>query len=192
MYYIKKSAMYFVVLLFTVATGYTLMDMEEASKTFPLIMSFLNLAVYIMMLISISFKEGQDAYKTLVANDIERRQIAKTGEDRPLKVNEEYALWKGLVIPLISVSLQIIFIVLHVVFYEIIGSTEVFGELFFYSVLTIYPIFHYTIGKVSLYICLILPLISVLIAWGGYYLGARKIQMQQERIKQIHDQIYKS
>ena len=86
MYYIKKCAMYLVILLFTIMTGYTLMDMEESSKTFPLIMSFLNFFVYIVMLLSISYKEGQDAYKVLVANDAERRQIAITGEDRPLRL----------------------------------------------------------------------------------------------------------
>ena len=191
MYYIKKSFMYLIVLVFTIITGYTLMDMEEANKTFPLIMSFLNFAVYIMMLVSIAYKEGQDAYKILLANDAERRQIALTGEDRPLRLKEEYALWKGFVIPFISVLLQLIFIILHVIFYELAGTTEIFGELFFYSVLTLYPVFHYTVGKVSLYICLILPVVAVLVTWFGYYLGGRKIQMQQQRIKEIHDQIYK-
>ncbi len=182
--------MYLVVLLFTIMTGYTLMDMEETSKTFPLIMSFMNFFVYIVMLLSISYKEGQDAYKVLISNDAERRQIALTGEDKPLRLKEEYAVWKGFFIPAISCSIQIILIILHVIFYEILGGTAIFGELFFYTVLTIYPMFHYTIGKVSLYLCLILPLVTILGAGFGYYLGGNKIKMQQDRIKEIHDQIY--
>lgn len=183
--------MYLVILLFTIMTGYTLMDMEEAGNTFPLIMSFLNLFVYVVMLLSISYKEGQDAYKVLVANDAERRQIAKTGEDRPLRLKEEYAVWKGFVIPAITCSIQVVLILLHVILYEILGVTAVFGELFFYSSLTIYPIFYYTVGKVSLYLCIVLPIITILGAGFGYYLGGTKIKIQQDRIKEIHNQIYK-
>ena len=191
MYYVKKSIMYLIVLVFTIMTGFTLMDMEEAGKTFPLVMSFLNLFVYILMLVSIGYKEGQDSYKVLVANNAERRQIALTGEDRPLRLSEEFAVWKGFVIPVISCSIQIILIILHVIFYEIMGLTEIFGELFFYTVLTLYPIFHFTIGKISLYVCLILPVITILLAGFGYYLGGKKIEMQQQHIKEIHDQIYR-
>ena len=190
MYYIKKCAMYLVILLFTIMTGYTLMDMEESSKTFPLIMSFLNFFVYMVMLLSISYKEGQDAYKVLIANDAERRQIAITGEDKPLRLKEEFAVWKGFFIPALSCLIQIVLILLHVIVYEISGGTAVFGELFFYTVLSIYPIFHYTIGKVSLYLCLILPLVTILGAGFGYYLGGKKIKLQQDHIKEIHDQIY--
>lgn len=190
MYYIKKCAMYLVVLLFTIMTGYTLMDMEETSKTFPLIMSFMNFFVYIVMLVSISYKEGQDAYKVLIANDAERRQIAKTGEDRPLRLREEYAVWKGFFIPALSCLIQIVLILLHVIVYEISGGTEIFGEVFFYTVLTIYPMFHYTVGKVSLYFCLILPVITILGGGFGYYLGGKKIKLQQDHIKEIHNQIY--
>lgn len=190
MYYIKKSFPYLLVLLFTDITGYSIICLEKVAQPFPLILSFLNLAVYVAMFISIAFKEGQDAYKVRIANDLERKQIILTGEDRPLRIHEEYTDWKGFVVGLVSASPIILLTLLHLIFSGIFGTMHLFGDLLGYFSMCFYTPIYFIFGNFSVYYCGLLAVICIALVGGSFYLGGKKIELQQQKIKEIQNEIY--
>ena len=190
MYYLKRTFPYLLVIIFTAITGYSVASLDLVTKTFAVIMGVLNFAVYVIMLGSVAFKDGQDAYKTLLANDLERKQIVKTGEDRPLKLKEEYKIWKGFFIGGLAVSPLVLLFFLDLVFGKSLNLTTVFGWLTDYLSMAIYAPIKIFFGSCFREICFVVVAINILICGALYYLGAKKIMLRQQKVKDIHNQIY--
>ena len=163
------------------------------------ILLIVSLGFYAFIMGAVFFKDGQTAYKVRRANDLSREQIIKTGQDIPLKLNEEYKPWKGYLIGAINCVPLIILLIIHllltagsdptaattnntagaiaglayiVVFgFATVKSTVVLTSLSYYISLAIIPFF----------VCV--PGVS-------YYMGGRKMEIQQELIKEKHRLIY--
>lgn len=190
MYYLKKTFPYLLVLVFTAITGYSVASLDLVSKAFAIIMAILNLAVYVIMIGSVAFKDGQDAYKALLANDLERKQIVKTGEDRPLKLKEEYRIWKGFLLGGLAVSPLVLLYVLDLILGNVLKLTNILGWVVDYLSMVIYAPIKILFGSCDRAVCLVVVALSVVISGALYYLGAKKIILRQQKVKDIHNQIY--
>ena len=160
------------------------------------ILSILNLALYAVIVAATSYKDGQTALKVRIANDLERVQIIRTGEDRPLKLIEEYKPWKGFLPGLVACIPCVVLLLVHTILIfsmgsEYTGAGAISG--FLYMVFFSFVRLSLSAGAPSIYlyyfslICLI-----ILPATTGipYIFGARKIEKQQEKIKERQRQIY--
>ena len=97
--YFSKRALFplfYSVFMMSINLPITLLGDDQAWIKYLLFSaSFIFSAVVIAFL---AFKEGVESVKTMHANDVERLNIIRTGEDRPLNLAREYKPWKGFVI----------------------------------------------------------------------------------------------
>ena len=93
-YSIKQSLLPFIYLIFTAITAFGIMAIENM-VWLQILLNTLNVALYVVIITAASYKDGQAALKVRLANDLEREQIIRTGEMRPLRLKEEYKPWKG-------------------------------------------------------------------------------------------------
>ena len=192
MYYVKQSLFAFVYLLFMMIIAFGILCI--GIPWLEITLCILNIGFYIGIMAVTFYKEGESSMKVLHANDIEREQIIKTGEDRPLKIHEEYKAWKGYVIGLIICIPLILCLIIHTVITIVSNGTMLGGGAvagFIY--LAFYAPISVIIGEANFWGYYILlyavPLISV--TSGLFYnMGAKKIQRQYERIAEKQRQIY--
>jgi len=198
-YYLKQGIFPFVYQLFMAMIAFGILVIKDL-VWLKVLLAVLNIAFYLFIVASVAYKDGQEALKVQMANDLERREIIRTGEDRPLKLHEEYKPWKGFVFGLISCVPMLLFLILHTIVYNATGSYSglgaiagIIGMMFFiffrldasnatdetavvpwytyYGVLVAVPILMLTMGI-------------------AYIMGAKKIMRQQEMIREKQRQIY--
>lgn len=159
-----------------------------------IILSALMLIFCLYIAAVVGMRTGEDALKVRHANDLERREIIRTGRDIPLKLSEEYKGWKGFVMGVLISAPTLILMVVHAlvsVFGD--GTNMVFGKLtdlvnmVFYWIINL---FYQTETIGTVYYNLIF--IAIFAAWFGfsYMLGARKVMLQYESIERKHRQIH--
>ena len=93
-YYFKQGIFPFIYQIFMAMIAFGILMIEELIWL-KILLAALNIALYLFIVAAVAYKEGQEALKVQMANDLERREIIRTGEDRPLKLHEEYKPWKG-------------------------------------------------------------------------------------------------
>ena len=192
MYYVKQSLFAFVYLFFMMIIAFGILCI--GIPWLEIALCVLNIAFYIGIMAVTFYKEGENSMRVLHANDIEREQIIKTGEDRPLKIHEEYKPWKGYVTGLVICFPLILCIIIHTVIILASGGTLLGGGAvagFIY--LAFYAPISVIIGEANFWGYYILlyavPLISA--TCGVFYnIGAKKIQRQYDRIADKQRQIY--
>ena len=192
MYYVKQSLFAIVYLFFMMIIAFGILCI--GIPWLEILLCVVNIGFYISIIAVTFYKEGENALRILHANDIEREQIIKTGEDRPLKQHEEYKPWKGYVIGLVVCFPLILCIIIHTVVVIASGGTMFGGGAvagFIY--LAFYAPISVIIGEATVwgyYVLLyVVPLISL--TTGIFYnLGAAKIQKQYDRIAEKQRQIY--
>ena len=174
-----------------------------------IILCVANLALYGVVICAAAFKDGQDAMKAQIANDLERREIIRTGEDRPLKIHEEYKPWKGFVFGFISCVPLIVLLAVHTIVYLATGSYVGIGAIAGVIYLMFFVFFRLNASVAAesategaaestavatpwyLYYGALIALPIVMTMTGvAYILGARKIKLQQKMIKEKQRQIY--
>lgn len=198
-YYLKQGVFPFIYQLFMAMIAFGILAINELIWL-KILLAVLNIALYLFIVAAVAYKDGQQALKVQMANDLERREIIRTGEDRPLKLHEEYKPWKGFVFGLISCVPILLFLILHTIVYNATGSYSglgaiagIIGMMFFiffrldasnataetavvpwytyYGVLVAVPILMLTMGI-------------------AYVMGAKKIMRQQEMIREKQRKIY--
>ena len=188
-FFLKQSflpALYVVLMDFT---AFGVCSMDAGVEWLQLILLIGNLALYVYVVAVMAFKDGQDAVKIRNANDVERRFIIETGEDRPLKEAEEYKPWKGFIPGLIVCVPLIIFIIVHTILL-LCGNTIEWIE-FAINVPYFLVSGVFAVLKVPNVYFTLLAIPFICGATGiPYILGARKYERQQEQIKQKHAKIY--
>nr|MBO4517864.1 hypothetical protein [Clostridia bacterium] len=135
-----------------------------------------------------------------MANDLERREIIRTGEDRPLKLHEEYKPWKGFAFGFISCVPILVLLALHTIVYNATGSYAGLGAIAGVIGLMFFVFFRLDAASstaetavvpwYTYYGALIALPVIMLITGIAYILGAKKIMRQQEMIKEKQRQIY--
>ena len=111
-YYLKKA---FFVLVYVVLTSFisAAILLIEGQVALKIILLIANLAMFIYITFGIAYQDGQKALKVRIANDKEREYIVNTGEDRKIKVSEEYKWYKGLVIGFLTCVPLMVILIIH-------------------------------------------------------------------------------
>ena len=192
-YYLKKSAIIYVFLIMTAITAVAIVTITQ-SKPLQLVLSIVNLALFSMMIVAVFYHEGTESMQITYKNDSIRRQIIATGEDLKVDKASEYSLYKGFTFGLSGAGLLIVLIVVHVIVVIATGGqTLTLGRIAGIVYLSFYEpvsvIIRMFIGDAvfswwhylrTLYT---VPFMMTLTAI-PYYLGAKKIRLQHEKIEE--------
>ena len=201
-YYLKQGFFPFVYMLFMAAIAFGILAISGL-VWLKALLAVLNVGLYAVIIAATSYKDGQEAMKTLYANDLERREIIRTGEDRPLKIHEEYKAWKGFMFGFTACVPLIVLLVLHTIVYLATGSYMGLGAIAGIIYLMFFVFFRLnvtasgaegeavaSIGWYAYYGALIALPVVMLITGISYILGARKIRLQHEKIEANKRSIY--
>lgn len=201
-FYIKQAFISFCYLFFAAIIAISIMGISDQSLLWlRYVLLALNVALYVVIVASTSYKDGQNALKARVANDLERLQIVKTGEDRPLKLKEEYKVWKGFFVGGISCIPLVVLLLIHTILILTAGPTVngagaiasfIYMMVFAFTRAHIFAVEGMTIvPDPYMYYWALLAIPVIILTVGiGYMLGAKKIERQQEMIKAKHRSIY--
>ena len=199
-YYLKQGIFPFIYMLFMSVIAFGIISINGL-LWLKIVLAILNVGFYSFIIAVTAFKDGQGAMKVLYANDLERMEIIRTGENRPLKIHEEYKPWKGFVCGFVACVPLLILLALHTVVYLTTGSMG-FGAAAGLIYLMVFVFFRLdislsvedenfvTINWYTYYGALIaLPLIMI-VTGIAYILGAKKIRLQHEKIEERQRSIY--
>ena len=192
MYYLKKSAIIYVFLLMTAITAIAIVTVTQ-NKPLQLVLSIVNVALFSMMIVAVFYHEGTESMQTTYKNDSIRRQIIATGED--LKVNKaaEYSLYKGFMFGLVGCGLLLLLLIGHAIAVLVSGGqTLTLGRIAGIAYLSFYEpvsvVVRMFIGDADfswwhyLLTLYTVPFMMTLTAL-PYYIGAKKIRLQHEKIE---------
>ena len=200
-YYIKNGVFPFIYQIFMAMTAFGILAINGLIWL-KIILAVLNIGLYLFIIASVAFKDGQEAFKVQMANDLERREIIRTGEDRPLKIHEEYKPWKGFVFGFIACFPTVLLLVLHTIVYLATGSYMGLGAIAGILSLMFFIFFRLGVSFSSAetagaaiswytYYGALVALPVIMLTTGiSYMLGAKKIRRQQEMIREKQRQIY--
>lgn len=195
-YYLKKAIIGLVYLIFASITGYGIMFIPADMAWVRIVLLILNVGLYSYVLSQTAFQDGQAAYKVRMLNDLNRKQIILTGEDLPIDTKSEYKAYKGLIIGLVICFPLIVLLIIHSIMGIVnpnnldYGVTASFIYLSFYAFAGVGVKVDYLFTTVSPYWALLA--IPVIMAVEGFffYAGGRKIELQQEMIKEKHKMLH--
>ena len=201
-YLIKQAVLPFIYLFFTALTAFGILCIGNDLIWLKVVLNVLNAGLYVLIVALASYKDGQDSLKVRIANDLEREQIIRTGENRPLKLAEEYKPWKGFVIGGVACAPLVILLLIHTILIFAVGTNYVgAGAIAGFVYMIIFAFTRMNLPAVAEGVSVVvdpfmyywtlfaIPLI-VLSVGIPYILGAKKIELQQERIKAKHRSIY--
>ena len=196
-YYIKQSLLPFVYLFFSAITAFGILCIEGL-VWLKVLLLLLNLGLYVFIVAAASFKDGQEALKVRIANDLERMQIVRTGEALPLKLKEEYKPWKGFFHGFIACIPLIILMIIHTILF-LAGGGNGAGALAGFVYMMVFAFSRVNIGtsattitvSPAVYYWSLLAIPVIMLSTGvAYILGCKKIELQQQRIKEKQRSIY--
>ena len=198
-YYLKQGVFPFIYQLFMAMIAFGILAINGLIWL-KVLLAILNIALYLFIVAAVAYKEGQEALKVQMANDLERREIIRTGEDRPLKLHEEYKPWKGFAFGFISCVPILVLLALHTIVYNATGSyaglgaiAGVIGLMFFifFRLDAVSSATETTVIPWYTYYGVLIALPILMLTMGiAYIMGAKKIMRQQEAIKEKQRQIY--
>ena len=191
-YYFKKATIPWVYLIFMVVLTLSVHVLENA--VFKYILMGATLFLYLFIIGSLSYKDGEKALKIRMKNDIERRNIIETGEDRHLNLIEEYKFYKGFLTALVvSLPLFVLLAFHSLAIPSSNGLTTTFGTIINVLYSMVFNFFRVSGENLTVYTtyCTLLYVPAVMLAMGiPYILGAKNVEKQQQEIKKIHGEIY--
>ncbi len=194
-YYLKKAIIGLVYLIFSAVTAYGVLFIPGLTWL-KVILLVLNLGLYSYVLGSTAFQDGQAAYKIRMANDLNRKQIVLTGEDIPLDTQKEYKAYKGFIIGLVICIPLIVLLIIHAIVStnnpsnQDYGTTASFIYLMAFAFAGVGVKVDSLFAVVSPYWSLLAIPVIVLVQGIMFYLGGRKIELQQEMIREKHRMIH--
>ncbi len=194
-FYLKKAIIGFVYLIFSAMTSYGILFIPGLAWL-KIILLVLNLGLYSYILSSTAFQDGQAAYKVRMANDLNRKQIILTGEDIPIDTQKEFKPYKGFIIGLVICIPLIVLLIIHAIVSANNPSNQDFGVTASFLYLVVYAFagvghsVDTVFTAVSPYWSLLAIPLMVLVQGVAFYLGGRKIELQQEMIREKHRMIH--
>ncbi len=197
-YYFKNSAVPFVFMIFESLTtlGIALIQIGWLM----VMLEVLNIALYLFIISMYAFQCGTTAYKVKLQNDLERKIIINTGEDRPLKRIQEFRIWKGFFIALISCFPMLLALFVHLILMLASGGA-------YYGAGSVSAVIYYTFYHLAHVVCFgigsnafvsgwflfsVLYCLPIICGQYGlmYILGAKKVKKTQDMINKTQEQIY--
>ena len=197
-FYIKQGLFPFIYMLFMAMIAFGILAISGL-LWLKILLAVLNVGLYAVVVAAAAYKDGQDAIKVQIANDLERREIIRTGEDRPLKIHEEYKPWKGFMFGFVACVPLLVLLILHTIVYLATGSYMGLGAIAGIIYLMFFLFFRLDAGSAAegagiawytYYGALVALPVVMLITGIAYILGAKKIQRQQEMIREKQRRIY--
>ena len=191
-YYVKQSFLAFMYLIFMALISFAILMIEV--PWLKIILNIANVGLYLAIVCSASFRDGEMELRVRVANDIERKEIIRTGEDRPLKLKEEYKPWKGFVFGLIACVPLVALLLIHTVLVNFVDPTlngaGIASSLIYATFYSFASLFFGEFATWHYYFTLIA--IPIIACGTGipYIMGGKKIEAQQRVIKEKQRQIY--
>lgn len=195
-FYTKKVGF---VILYTMFTGIIASGILSIEGLVVLKIGLLlaNIALFLYISCGITYQDGQKSYKILLSNDREREYMIKTGDICDICTTNEYHIRKGFLIGVFACVPLIILLALNLIITSANPQNVVVGEIAGFLYLPIYAFFNLDVANVHqelmyapyYWTLLIIPLL-VISQGVAYYLGAKKIEAQQESIKRTHQSIY--
>lgn len=193
-YYIKQAIVPFLYLLFGTVIAIGILVLKDNLIWLKVVLMVLNVGLYLFIVGAASFKDGETALKVRMANDLERWNIIRTGEDRPLKLKEEFKLWKGFMPGLITCVPLVVLILVHLLINIGGGNHMQAAGIANLLYMTFSGFAHVNSAANVASWAVYLNLIALIIIPGTtgltYYLGGRKIELQQQMIEEKKRQIY--
>ena len=197
-YYVKQGLLPFIYLFFTAITAFGILCIEGL-VWLKVLLLLLNIGLYVFIVSAASFKDGQEALKVRIANDLERMQIVRTGESLPLKLKEEYKPWKGFFHGFIACIPLVVLLIIHTVVI-LTGGGNGAGAIagFIYMMVFAFSRVNINTGATAatpinptIYYWSLLAIPVIVLATGiSYILGGKKIELQQQRIREKQRRIY--
>lgn len=190
-YYLKNAFLPFMYTIFCSMIAIGVFSIE--SKPFGFILLALNFVVYIFVLAVVGFKGGEQAYKVMLTNDMERREIIRTGMNRPINEQEEYSPIKGFMLGLIPCIPLLVLMLIQFLISILGGSYEGLSAIGSLIYKVVYAFFEYAgifIKGYGKFMCLLIVPIIIITTYVSYELGAKKERKVQEKIKESKKYIY--
>lgn len=184
-YYLKASIIPFLYLFFQSSISIAIYTIEI--KPLGLTLLGLNAALFFFTISVISFKNGESAFKVLLLNDVERRIIIETGEDRPLKLSEEYSHVKGVILGLVPLAPLLILMLVHFIIFIAGGEYTGLGAICVFLYKVPYAFFEYLgyqITQTNCFLTLLTVPVVFFPIYISYTLGARKARIMHDRIEE--------
>ncbi len=193
-YYVKKFLIFMVYLISSGVIG-TSIFLIEGMPWLKLVLLILNLSLFMLVYCGIALKDGEKALKVRISNDKIRELIVKTGDDYKLDLDGEFTIRKGFIAGATACLPLIVLLLLNLVVKGATNTIIVQAVQLFYMVF--YGFFNLDFAGAHvdvLYSSINWTLISIpilIIAQGVFfYLGAKKAERQQERIKITHRHLH--
>lgn len=194
-YFAKQTIIPLVYLVLMALTSMSIGAIEGDNLAWlRLVLSILAFGLYGLVIGAISYKEGEEAMKIRNANDLEREIIIRTGENRRLETVKEFQTWKGFMTGISTCIPLIVLMLIHTVLILINPANNSCGAVAGFLYMVFFMIFrsNATVSPAPefYYILLIAIPVFALITGLPYMFGGRKIERQQERIREKQRQIY--
>lgn len=196
-YYLKQSFIPALYLLFADMIAFAILCLDNQYIWLKAVLCAINIGIFLCASGVIIFKEGQTAYKVMLANDLERMQMIKTGMDRPLRLTEEYKWYKGFLFGLISFTPMLLLLGLHAILINVIGpsasTSGVIASVLYFAIFAFFRLYTGTelVIPANHYFYILIAVPVVMLSYGiSYLIGAKKIELQQRRIKERHKLIH--
>ena len=160
-----------------------LMINSVAAKVFLLI---LNVAFFAFMCIIFSKSLGEKQYKAKMTADIRRGKGNAEDIIKYCRPENEYRFINGILLGLFSSIFLYILLIIRLFLKTKTGIDAAIKLLYFIygSFLTL------TDNPLSVYYLLLFSLITVAACAFGYFMGAKKIMLQQVKLQKTHEEIY--
>ena len=204
-YYVKQALLPVANLIFTAMIAFGILYLGEELTWLKVILLIFNLALFTVSIGAVAYKEGQEAFHVRYTNDLERKEIIRTGEDRPLKLHEEYKWWKGFFYGFIACVPQIILLIIHVICVLAFGPSAnaagIIAGLLYMNVFAFFRVGtvigssnvveNFAVGDPWLCFWVLVAIPVIVLATGlPYYFGARKMERQHLKINGVQNNIY--
>ena len=201
-YYISHALLACLYLFFTAITAFAILLIQDLIWL-KVILLLLNLGLYVFIVATVAKKDGEDALKVRLANDLERKVIIQTGEDIQLKKGE-FAWWKGFAIGGVVCVPLVVLLIIHAILTSIDPTKTGAGAIAGFLYMMVFAFFRMDVvmsdtvnttmsdavqtnipiqPEFFYWTLLAIPVI-VLSIGVAYYLGGRKIELQQQKIKE--------
>ena len=193
-YLLKLTIIPFIYLVFMLVICLSVLMIPEKLLWLRYVAASGAFILFAVIIAGVFYGEGQTALKVRLANDMERRQIILTGEDRPLKVKEEYVPWKGFVAGALVCVPLVILLAVHTLLILTVGETArgagATASMLYIIVFIFFSAGGETVSVYAYYYTLFAIPVIMSLTGVPYIIGARKIQRQQDAIERKHNAIY--
>lgn len=140
---------------------------------------------FIFFVVIFAKNSGEKQYKNLLTGNIRRSKGVGEEIDKYCKPYEEYRVYKGFLIGTSVFLPMYLLILLNLIIKS--GGIQIALKLIYaisYMPLIIFK------ENISIYFMVLLSVLYIAAAGFGYFLGAKKIMLQQEKLQKTHDLIY--